>query len=68
MPMPKDDTARASESSEILLRPIGYIHTPFHTATGTPIQSSVANGAEGTIELFPEFVQGLQLVTRRWTR
>jgi tRNA-Thr(GGU) m(6)t(6)A37 methyltransferase TsaA len=39
---------------------IGTIHTPFKQATGTPIQSSVANGAEGTIELLAEFAPGLK--------
>ncbi len=41
-------------------RPIGIICTPFKQAAGTPIQSSVANGAEGTIELLPEFELGLR--------
>ena len=42
------------------IAPIGIIRTPFQQATGTPIQSSVANGAEGTIELSPEFAPGLK--------
>jgi tRNA-Thr(GGU) m(6)t(6)A37 methyltransferase TsaA len=42
------------------IRPIGRIHTPFTHATGTPIQSAVANSAEGTIALFPEFEPGLK--------
>jgi len=42
------------------IRPIGTIRTPFKQATGTPIQSSVANGAEGTIELLAEFEPGLK--------
>ncbi len=42
------------------IKPIGTIHTPFRQAQGTPIQSSVANGAEGTIELLPEFGPGLK--------
>jgi tRNA (adenine37-N6)-methyltransferase len=39
---------------------IGIIRTPFTQAAGTPIQSSVADGAEGTIELYPEFLPGLK--------
>ena len=42
------------------LRPIGVIHTPFVRAPGTPIQSSQADGAEGTVDLFPEFAQALR--------
>ena len=39
---------------------IGVIHTPFQQSEGTPIQSAVANGANGVIELFPEFTLGLR--------
>jgi tRNA-Thr(GGU) m(6)t(6)A37 methyltransferase TsaA len=39
---------------------IGTIHSPFRQAAGTPIQSSLAQGAEGSVEVFPEFVPGLQ--------
>lgn len=41
------------------IQPIGVIRTPFHGAAGTPIQSSVAGGAEGRVELLPEFAPGL---------
>lgn len=43
----------------IVLTPLGLIHTPFHTTTETPIQSSRSN-AEGWVEVFPEFAKGLQ--------
>jgi tRNA-Thr(GGU) m(6)t(6)A37 methyltransferase TsaA len=42
------------------VRPIGVILTPFKQAKGTPIQTSVARGVEGTVELFPEFEPGLK--------
>lgn len=42
------------------LRPIGVIHSPFQQASGTPIQSRAAEGVEGTVEIFPEFVAGLK--------
>ena len=42
------------------IQPIGTIYTPFKRAQGTPIQSSVANGAEGTIEVLPEYEAGLK--------
>ncbi len=40
--------------------PIGIIRTPFTQPAGTPIQSAFAAGAPGTVELFPEFADGLQ--------
>lgn len=42
------------------LRPIGVIHSPHTKAVGTPVQSSLAGGIEGTVEVFPEFVPGLK--------
>jgi tRNA-Thr(GGU) m(6)t(6)A37 methyltransferase TsaA len=44
---------------EIIYRPIGVIHTPFKEIGGMPIQPSGAAGVRGTIELSPEFVEGL---------
>jgi tRNA (Thr-GGU) A37 N-methylase len=43
----------------ITMLPIGVIHTPFQQSEGTPIQSATANGAQGVIELYPEFAPGL---------
>ena len=42
------------------IRPIGVIRTPFRRAAGTPVQSSVSLGAEGRVELFPGFEEGLR--------
>ena len=39
---------------------IGLIHTPFEHCKGTPIQSAVAAGAQGIVEVFPEFIAGLR--------
>ena len=39
---------------------IGIIHTPFKTPKGTPIQPKGAQGAEGIVEVFPEYTQGLK--------
>lgn len=41
------------------LIPIGTIHSPFKEPAGTPIQSSVAEGIEGTVEVFPAYADGL---------
>ena len=46
--------------SRLILKPIGTIHSPFRQAAGTPIQSAMAPGVEGSVEVFPEFVPGLQ--------
>jgi tRNA-Thr(GGU) m(6)t(6)A37 methyltransferase TsaA len=43
-----------------LCRPIGLIRTPFKTLENMPIQPSGAAGIRGTVELFPEFAEGLK--------
>jgi tRNA-Thr(GGU) m(6)t(6)A37 methyltransferase TsaA len=43
-----------------MLRAIGTIRTPFSAALGAPIQGRYAGGAEGVVELLPEFEEGLQ--------
>jgi tRNA-Thr(GGU) m(6)t(6)A37 methyltransferase TsaA len=40
-------------------RPIGTVHSPFPDPTGVPIQPSRADGVEGTVEVLPEFEEGL---------
>ena len=46
--------------SDLVLKVIGTIHSPFREAAGTPIQSALAQGVEGSVEVFPEFVPGLR--------
>lgn len=41
------------------VRSIGVLHTKFNSQKGTPIQSGSAQSEKGVIEVFPEFVQGL---------
>ncbi len=45
---------------EMLLKPIGIVHSPFKEPSGTPIQPCFAEKAEGTVEVFDEFVPGLK--------
>jgi len=45
---------------EIRYQPIGLIHSPFTDITGMPIQPTGASEIEGSIEIFAEFVEGLQ--------
>jgi tRNA-Thr(GGU) m(6)t(6)A37 methyltransferase TsaA len=39
---------------------IGILHTPFLHAKDTPIQAAMARGAQGVVELYPEFAEGLK--------
>ena len=43
----------------LVFNPIGVIRTPFDKPEGTPIQPSRAAGARGTVEVLPEFADGL---------
>jgi tRNA (adenine37-N6)-methyltransferase len=45
--------------TEITMRPIGVIHSPFTDKSETPIQA-VRSQARGTVEIFPEYAEGLQ--------
>jgi len=44
----------------IQYRPIGVIHSPFNDIRGMPIQPTGAAGIQAQLEVFPEFVPGLQ--------
>jgi tRNA-Thr(GGU) m(6)t(6)A37 methyltransferase TsaA len=50
-----DSTARIFQ-----FRQIGLIHTPFREKSGTPIQGHLAPESEGTVEVFPEYADGLK--------
>ena len=45
---------------EIRYKPIGVIHSPFREPKGTPIQPAGAEGIDGTVEVFPEYAEGLK--------
>ena len=45
---------------EIIYRPIGVIHTPFKETKGMPIQSAAAIGVAGSVNVYPDFGDGLQ--------
>ena len=45
---------------EIRYKPIGIIHSPFKQPRGTPIQPAGARDIEGTVEIAPEYVDGLK--------
>jgi len=47
-------------SRKISFKQIGVIHSPFTEPAGTPIQPPGADGAEGRVEVFPEYAEGLK--------
>lgn len=44
----------------IKYKPIGVIHSSFKEPKGTPIQTTAAKGAEGSVEIFPKYAEGLK--------
>ena len=44
----------------ITYQPIGVIHSPFKQVKGTPIQNVFARDADGVVEVFEEFAEGLR--------
>ena len=44
----------------ILYQPIGTIHSPFESIENVPIQPAAAPGVRGTVEILPEFADGLR--------
>ncbi len=40
-------------------RPIGTIHSPFVEPKGTPIQSTAGKAVRASVEVFPEYAEGL---------
>jgi tRNA (adenine37-N6)-methyltransferase len=45
---------------KVTYQSIGIIHTPFRRPEDTPIQGCLARESRGEVELFPEYVGGLQ--------
>ena len=45
---------------EIIIKPIGIIHTPFDDVRNMPIQPIAAEGVFGLVEVFSEFAPGLK--------
>jgi len=45
---------------EIIYSPIGIIHSPFKRPDGTPIQPKGAQGVNGSVDVFPQYAEGLQ--------
>lgn len=47
------------DEMKIEYRPIGFIRSPFKERRGMPIQPTRGRGARGTIEIMPEYADGL---------
>jgi tRNA (adenine37-N6)-methyltransferase len=45
--------------NEIVYKPIGVIHSPFKVPLDVPIQSAAAKNVTGSVELLPEYMDGL---------
>ena len=46
--------------NKITYKSIGTIHSPFKQPRGTPIQPPAARCVQGSVEVFPEYTEGLQ--------
>ena len=47
-------------AKEMKYKPIGIIHSPFKDINGMPIQPTAAKGITGTVEVKPEYADGLR--------
>jgi tRNA-Thr(GGU) m(6)t(6)A37 methyltransferase TsaA len=45
---------------DIIYRPIGIIHSPFNSLEDMPIQPTSDISGSGTVEIFPQFIDGLK--------
>jgi tRNA-Thr(GGU) m(6)t(6)A37 methyltransferase TsaA len=45
--------------SEFTYKAIGVIHSPFKEPKNVPIQAAASKGTEGTIEIYPQYAEGL---------
>jgi tRNA-Thr(GGU) m(6)t(6)A37 methyltransferase TsaA len=50
----------AKSMMEIRYTPIGIVHSPFKETKGTPIQPNASIGTQATVEIYPEYEEGLQ--------
>ena len=45
---------------EIIFKPIGVVHSQFKDPYGTPIQSEAGKDMKATVEVFPDYMEGLK--------
>ncbi len=46
--------------STITYKPIGVVHSQFKEPKNVPIQAAASKGSIGTLEIYPEYVEGLK--------
>ena len=56
----KNGQDNLAADKEFIVRPIGVIRTPFQTRAEAPPQPDPESKAEGTIEIYPEYREGLE--------
>ena len=49
----------SEDELKIEFQPIGFIHSPFEERLGMPIQPTRGRGVRGTVEILPEYADGL---------
>jgi len=54
------DRGTLKENRDMKLKPIGVIHSPYATKEAAPIQGVFCPEGKGTVEVFPEFAEGLK--------
>jgi tRNA-Thr(GGU) m(6)t(6)A37 methyltransferase TsaA len=58
--MTKETGKMETRTTEIKYRPIGIIHSEYTNQEETPIQGIFNSSSKGEVELFPEYVSGLE--------
>jgi len=46
--------------TQIIFTPVGVVRSPFNEPKGTPIQPAAAKGIKGTVEIFPQYIDGIE--------
>ena len=46
--------------SVLTYKSIGVVHSPFKEPKNVPIQAVASKGTTGTLEIYPEYAEGLQ--------
>jgi tRNA (adenine37-N6)-methyltransferase len=46
--------------SDLTFKPIGVVHSSFKEPKNVPIQTSAANGTTGSVEIYPQYIEGLK--------
>lgn len=49
-----------AQVSKLTYTPIGVVHSPFKEPKNVPIQATASQGIAGTIEIYPQYVEGLK--------